>query len=101
MLVAIIAALAAALIAVAAVAVVLVVRSRRSSPSVGQTKGVSQLDTVGVGSSPFERRSAAKGAREGDVTVSSSEGGLRPSPPTGFPGALPRWASLRPASSGC
>ncbi len=74
MLVAIIAALAAALIAVAAVAVVLVVRSRRSSPSVGQTKGVSQLDTVGVGSSPFERRSAAKGAREGDVTVSSSEG---------------------------
>ena len=63
MLVAIIAALAAALIAVAAVAVVLVVRSRRSSPSVGQTKGVSQLDTVGVGSSSAAapRRARARG----------------------------------------
>ena len=60
MLVAIIAAVVAALIALGAVAAVFVIHARRSSHSVGQTKGVSQLDTVGVGSSPFERRSAAK-----------------------------------------
>lgn len=98
MLVAIIAALAAALIAVAAVAVVLVVRSRRSSPSVGQTKGVSQLDTVGVGSSPFERRSAAKGAREGDVTVSSSEGGSASAKPSD--GLSGRFAALGVVAAG-
>ena len=98
MLVAIIAALAAALIAVAAVAVVLVVRSRRSSPSVGQTKGVSQLETVGVGSSPFERRSAAKGAREGDVTVSSSEGGSASAKPSD--GLSGRFAALGVVAAG-
>lgn len=98
MLVAIIAAIAAALIAIAIVIAVLVVRTRRSSPSVGQTKGVSQLDTVGVGSSPLERRSAAKGAREGEVTVSSSEGGSASAKPSD--GLTTRFAALGVLAAG-
>ena len=98
MLVAIIAAIAAALIALAVVAAVLVVHARRSSPSVGQTKGVSQLDTVGVGSSPFERRSAAKGARDGEVTVSSSENGSAQAKPSD--GLTTRFAALGVMAAG-
>lgn len=37
---------------------------------------------MGVGSSPFERRSKAQAAREGDVTVSSSEPGAASKKPS-------------------
>ena len=56
MLLAIIVAVFAAVIAIVVIAAALAVRANRSTPSVGATKGVSQLDTVGVGTSPFERR---------------------------------------------
>lgn len=72
-LVAIIAAVVAAIVALVVIAIVFAMRSRTSTPSVGKTKGVRQLNTVGVGSSPFERRSNAKAAREGEVTVSASD----------------------------
>ena len=98
MLVAIIAAVVAALIALGAVAAVFVIHARRSSPSVGQTKGVSQLDTVGVGSSPFERRSAAKQARDGEVTVSSSENGSASAKPSD--GLTTRFAALGVVAAG-
>ena len=55
MLLAIIVAVFAAVIAIVVIAAALAVRANRSTPSVGATKGVSQLDTVGVGTSPFER----------------------------------------------
>ena len=56
MLVAIIVAVLAAVIVMVAVAAALALRARRETPSVGRAKGVSELSTVGVGSSPFERR---------------------------------------------
>lgn len=73
MLLAIIVAVFAAVIAIVVIAAALAVRANRSTPSVGATKGVSQLDTVGVGTSPFERRTSARAARDGEVTVGSSE----------------------------
>ncbi len=73
MLLAIIVAVLAAVIAIVVIAAALAVRANRSTPSVGTTKGVSQLDTVGVGTSPFERRTSARAARDGEVTVGSSE----------------------------
>ncbi|WP_302964652.1 penicillin-binding protein 2 [uncultured Adlercreutzia sp.] len=73
MLVAVIVAVLAAVVAIVVIAAALAVRANRSTPSVGATKGVSQLDTVGVGSSPFERRTSARAAREGEVRVGSSE----------------------------
>lgn len=53
MLVAIIVAVLAAVIVIVAVAAALALRARRETPSVGRAKGVSELSTVGVGSSPF------------------------------------------------
>lgn len=82
MLVAIIVALLAAVVVIVVVAAALVVRSRKSSPSVGKTKSASVLSTVGVGTSPFERQSRAKAAREGEVTVSSSESGAASKKPS-------------------
>ena len=82
MLVAIIVAVLAAVIVIVAVAAALALRARRETPSVGRAKGVSELSTVGVGSSPFERRSKAQAAREGDVTVSSSEPGAASKKPS-------------------
>ncbi|MEC4175461.1 penicillin-binding protein 2 [Adlercreutzia sp. R21] len=96
MLVALIAALVAALIAIVVIAVAFVVRSRTSAPSVGKTKGVRQLDTVGVGSSPFERRTSAKAAREGDVTVSSSDNVAAQKPSDGLTG---RFAAMGAAAA--
>ena len=82
MLVAIIVAVLAAVVVIVAVAAALALRARRETPSVGRAKGVSELSTVGVGSSPFERRSKAQAAREGDVTVSSSEPGAASKKPS-------------------
>ncbi|MCI8424086.1 MAG: penicillin-binding protein 2, partial [Adlercreutzia sp.] len=82
MLVAIIAAVIAAVIAIVVIAAALAVRSRNTTTSVGAKKGVSELSTVGVGSSPFERRTAAKAAREGEVTVASSESGSTSAKPS-------------------
>lgn len=73
MLVAIVVAVIAAVIAIVVIAAAFAVRANRSTPSVGATKGVSQLSTVGVGSSPFERRTSARAARDGEVTVGASE----------------------------
>lgn len=84
MLVAIVTALIAALVAVVVIAAVFVVRARRSTPQVGAKKGVSQVDTVGVGSSSFARQSAAKAARDGEVTVSSSETSANAKPSDGM-----------------
>lgn len=71
MFTAIAAAVAAAVVVVIVVVAALVVRSRSAAPKAGAAKEVTQLDTVGVGSSPFEKRSEAKGAVSGDVRVSS------------------------------
>lgn len=84
MLVAIVTAILAAIIAVVVIAAVFVVRARRATPQVGAKKGVSQVDTVGVGSSSFTRQSAAKAARDGEVTVSSSEAVASPKPSDGM-----------------
>lgn len=73
MLTAVIAAVIAALIVIGVVAVVLVLRAHGSSVQVGSGKKVTQLDTVGVGSSPFEKASSAKSALANDVHVSSEE----------------------------
>lgn len=98
MLVALIAALAAALIAIVVIAVVFMLRANASTPSVGKTKDVRQLDTVGVGSSPFERTSAAKAARDGEVTVTSStEGGTASQKPSD--GLTGRFAALGAAAA--
>ena len=96
MIVALIAALAAALIAIVAIAVVFMLRARTSTPSVGKTKSVRQLDTVGVGTSPFESTSAAKAAREGEVTVSTSESAAAQKPSDGLTG---RFAALGAAAA--
>lgn len=96
MIVALIAALAAALIAIVAIAVVFMLRARTSTPSVGKTKSVRQLDTVGVGTSPFESTSAAKAAREGEVTVSTSESAATQKPSDGLTG---RFAALGAAAA--
>lgn len=69
MLVAVIAALIAALVVVAIVVVVLVVRANSAAPKAGVGKKVAQLDTVGVGTSPFEKQSGAKSALAGEVHV--------------------------------
>ncbi len=82
MLVAIIVAVLAAVVVIVAVAAALALRARKETPSVGRAKGVSELSTVGVGSSPFERRSKAQAAREGDVTVASSEPGAASKKPS-------------------
>ncbi|WP_165051460.1 MULTISPECIES: penicillin-binding protein 2 [unclassified Adlercreutzia] len=71
MLTAIIAAVVAALVVIAVVIAVLVVRARSATPKAGSGKKVAQLDTVGVGSSPFEKQSGAKSALAGDVHVST------------------------------
>ena len=69
MLTAILAGLAAAVLVVVLVAVVSLVVGKARTPYAGSKKKVSQLDTVGVGSSPFEHYSAARGALEGEVRV--------------------------------
>lgn len=84
MLVAIVTAIIAALVAVVVIAVIFVVRAQRQTPQVGAKKGVSQVDTVGVGSSSLAPRSAAKAARDGDVTVSSSETSVNAKPSDGM-----------------
>ena len=56
MLIAIAAAVIAAVVVIALVAVVAVLRARAASPKAGQGKEFKQLDTVGVGSSPFEKK---------------------------------------------
>ena len=53
MIAAIIAAIAAGLIAVAVIAAVIIVRNRRGAKAAPR-KDFQQLDTVGVGSSPFD-----------------------------------------------
>ncbi len=70
MLFAVLAAVAAAVLVIVLVVVVLSVRARTSSQKAGTAKQVRQLDTVGVGSSPFEKHSGAKSALAGDVHVS-------------------------------
>lgn len=92
MLVALVVAFLAAVIVVVVVAAALALRARKETPSVGRTKGVSELSTVGVGSSPFERRSKAQAAREGDVTVASSEPGAASKKPSD--GLARRFAAL-------
>ena len=82
MLVAIIVAVIAAVIVLGVIASALALRARNTPPSVGKAKGLSELSTVGVGSSPFERRTAAKAAREGEVTVAASEGASAAATPT-------------------
>lgn len=96
MLVAVIVAVLAAVVVIVAVAAALAVRAQKSSPSVGKAKGVSELSTVGVGTSPFERRSRAKSAREGEVTVSSSESGAASKKPSDELGV--RFAALGAAA---
>ncbi|MEC4272584.1 penicillin-binding protein 2 [Adlercreutzia sp. R25] len=96
MLVAVIVAVLAAVIVIVAVAAALAVRAQKSSPSVGKAKGVSELSTVGVGTSPFERRSRAKSAREGEVTVSNSESGAASKKPSDELGV--RFAALGAAA---
>ena len=60
---------------IAAVAVVIIVAvgialwNNRKTPKAGQVKAVKQLDTVGVGTSPFERHSAALSNKSGEVRV--------------------------------
>ena len=70
MLAAIIAAVIAALVAIVVVVLVFFIRSRSAAPKTGQVKQVQQLDTVGVGSSPLSKKSAARSALEGEVRVS-------------------------------
>ena len=70
MLAAIIAAVIAALVAIVVVVLVFFIRSRNAAPKTGQVKQVQQLDTVGVGSSPLSKKSAARSALEGEVRVS-------------------------------
>ncbi len=63
---------------IAAVAVVIIVAvgialwNNRKTPKAGQVKAVKQLDTVGVGTSPFERHSAALSNKSGEVRVTHS-----------------------------
>ena len=71
MLTAILAGLAAAILVVVIIAILSVVINRTKTPYAGSKKKVKQLDTVGVGTSPFERQSAARSNLKGDVTVSS------------------------------
>ena len=71
MLIAITAAIIAAIVVIVLIAVVAVMRARAASPKKGQSKEFKQLDTVGVGSSPFEKRTGAKSALAGDVHVAS------------------------------
>ena len=70
MLAAIIAAVIAALVAIVVVVLVFFIRSRNAAPKTGQVKQIQQLDTVGVGSSPLSKKSAARSALEGEVRVS-------------------------------
>lgn len=70
MLAAVIAAVIAALVAIVVVVLVFFIRSRSAAPKTGQVKQVQQLDTVGVGSSPLSKKSAARSALEGEVRVS-------------------------------
>jgi penicillin-binding protein 2 len=72
-LVAFIVAVIAAVVAIIGIAAFFALRARSHSSEVSQTKTVSQVDTVGVGTSSFERRSAAKAARDGEISVNSSE----------------------------
>ncbi|MFR5091543.1 MAG: hypothetical protein ACLTDR_05520 [Adlercreutzia equolifaciens] len=107
MLVAIIVAVLAAVIVIVAVAAAPRAARPQETPSVGRTKGVSELSAVGVGSSPFERRSKAQAAREGDVTVASSEPGAASKKPSDELGrrfvAWRRrpWPSLAPCRRSC
>lgn len=71
MLTAILAGLAAAVLVVVIIAVLSLVVSRAKTPHADAKKKVTQLDTVGVGSSPFERHSAARSAVNGEVHVGS------------------------------
>lgn len=71
MFAAVIAAILAGAAVVAIVVVILVVRARGGSKQANPAKEVKQLDTVGVGSSPFERNSHAAGAAKGEVRVGS------------------------------
>lgn len=71
MFIAITAAIIAAIVVIALIAIVAVMRARAASPKKGQNKEFKQLDTVGVGSSPFEKRTGAKSALAGDVHVAS------------------------------
>lgn len=71
MLTAILAGLAAAILVVVIIAILSLVINRTKTPYAGSKKKVKQLDTVGVGTSPFERQSAARSNLNGDVHVSS------------------------------
>ncbi len=72
MIAAIIAAIAAGLIVVAVIAAVVIVRSRRGAKAVPR-KDFQQLDTVGVGSSPFDSSSEALSAKNGEVRVTRGQ----------------------------
>lgn len=96
MLVVIAVAVLAAVIVIVVVAAALAAKSRSATPSVGKSKGVSELSTVGVGSSPFERRTQAKAARDGEVTVTSSETGAASKKPSDELGG--RFAALGAAA---
>ncbi|MDO4290564.1 MAG: penicillin-binding protein 2, partial [Eggerthellaceae bacterium] len=86
MLTAVLAAVVAAVLVVAVVAVVLVVRARNATPKAGSGKKVEQLSTVGVGTSPFEKTSAAKSALAGDVHVAPDATASTKKPADGLSG---------------
>ena len=72
MIEAIVIGLIAAVAVIAIGAVVVTIWNNRKSQTAGQTKSVRQLSTFGVGSSPFERQSAALSNKSGEVRVGQS-----------------------------
>ncbi|MCI8468307.1 MAG: penicillin-binding protein 2, partial [Eggerthellaceae bacterium] len=72
MLAAVIAAVIAGLVVVVAIAAVLIVRGRRADKAAPR-KDFQTLDTVGVGTSPFDNPSAALSAKNGDVHVTRGQ----------------------------
>lgn len=77
MVTAIIAAIVAALAVLAIIVVALTIRARTKPAKAGSGKTFSQLDTVGVGSSPLEKRTGAKSALAGDVHVGSGTASVK------------------------
>ncbi len=72
MLEAILTGLIAAVVVVAAVAAGIALWNNHKTPKAGQLKSVKQLDTVGVGTSPFEKHSTALSNKSGEVHVTQS-----------------------------
>lgn len=90
MLTAILAGLAAAVLVIVIIVAVSLVISRNKTPYAGTKKKVEQLDTVGVGTSPFEKHSAARSAMSGEVHVSSGHAAAK----TPADGLKSRFAAL-------